>query len=142
MVKRHKAQIRDLLAVYLSDIEVSRFKRMRKSAVNTLFVFFVFLLCYLPFFVTTAINNISKSSNTSVVLPYEFSVTLMLSNSSLNPLMYCMGLRDFRTAVKKTYKGIFCFASEEAAVTPKLKHVKHNYFPSIFLKMVNQAKAR
>ena len=113
VVKRHKAQIRDQMTVQLSEIEVSRLKRLRKSAVNTLYVFFVFLLCYLPFFVATAINNMAKSSNTPVVLAYEFSVTLMLSNSSLNPLMYCLRLRDFRTAVKKIYKRIFCLDSED-----------------------------
>lgn len=113
VVKRHRTQIRDQLTVQLSEIEVSRLKRLRKSAVNTLYVFFVFVLCYLPFFVVTAINNMFKSSNTSVVLAYEFSVTLMLSNSSLNPLMYCLRLRDFRTAVKKTFKRIFCLGSED-----------------------------
>lgn len=113
VVKRHRAQIRDQMTVQLSEIEVSRLKRLRKSAVNTLYVFFVFVLCYLPFFVITAINNMFKSSNTSVVLAYEFSVTLMLSNSSLNPLMYCLRLRDFRTAVKKTFKRIFCLGSED-----------------------------
>ena len=113
VVKRHKAQIRDQLTVQFSEIEVSRLKRLRKSAFNTLYVFFVFILCYLPFFVATAINNILKSPNTSVVLAHEFSITLMLSNSSLNPLMYCLRLRDFRTAVKKTYKRIFCLDSED-----------------------------
>ena len=113
VVKRHKAQIRDQMTVQLSEIEVSRLKRLRKSAVNTLYVFFVFLLCYLPFFVATAINNMAKSSNTPAVLAYECSVTLMLSNSSLNPLMYCLRLRDFRTAVKKIYKRIFCLDSED-----------------------------
>ena len=113
VVKRHKAQIQDQMTVQLSEIEVSHLKRLRKSAVNTLYVFFVFLLCYLPFFVATAINNMAKSSNTSVVLAYEFSVTLMLSNSSLNPLMYCLRLRDFRTAVKKIFKRIFCLDSED-----------------------------
>jgi len=113
VVKWHRAQIRDQMTVQLSEIEVSRLKRLRKSAVNTLYVFFVFVLCYLPFLVITAINNMFKSSNTSVVLAYEFSVTLMLSNSSLNPLMYCLRLRDFRTAVKKTFKRIACQGSED-----------------------------
>ena len=113
VVKRHKSQIRDQMTMQLSGIEVSRLKRLRKSAINTLYVFFVFLLCYLPFFVATAINNMAKSSNTSAVLAYEFSVTIMLSNSSLNPLMYCLRLRDFRTAVKKIYKRMFCLDSED-----------------------------
>jgi len=103
VVKRHKAQIRDQLA-FEKDAEISR---KHSLCVLCLPVMLSSL------FVATAINNVLKSSNTLVVLAYEFSVTLMLSNSSLNPLMYCMRLEDFRTAVKKTYKGIFCFASED-----------------------------
>ena len=113
VVKRHKKQIQDQMASQISHFEINRLKRIRKSAINTLYVFFVFLLCYLPFFVATAINNMSSSSNTAVVLAYEFTVTLMLSNSTLNPLMYCLRLREFRSAVKKTYRKIFCLESAD-----------------------------
>ena len=108
VVKRHKKQIQDQMAAQMSLVEISRLKRLRKSAVNTLYVFFVFMLCYLPFFVAAAINNMSSSSNKTVILAYEFSLTLMLSNSTLNPLMYCLRLREFRGAVKKTYRRLFC----------------------------------
>ena len=99
VVRRHKAQIR----------ETNRLKKQRISAINTFYVFFAFLVCYFPFFLTTAVNKISSGApNVSVVLIYEFTVTLMFSNSSLNPVMYCLRLRDFRIAVKRTYRRIFC----------------------------------
>lgn len=113
VVKRHKAQIQDQMAAQMSLVEIGRLKRLRKSAINTLYVFFAFMLCYLPFFIATAINNMSSSSNTTVILAYEFSVTLMLSNSTLNPLMYCLRLREFRGAVKRTYRKIFCLESAD-----------------------------
>ena len=109
VVRRHKAQIRDQMAAQSEQSETNRLKKQRRSAINTFYVFFAFLVCYFPFFVTTAVNKISSGApNVSVVLIYEFTVTLMFSNSSLNPVMYCLRLRDFRIAVKRTYRRIFC----------------------------------
>ena len=114
VVRRHKTQIQDQMTVsQMSQNEISRLKRSRKSAINSLYVFFVFMLCYLPLFVATGINNMSSSSNTAAALAYEFSLTLLLSNSSLNPLLYCLRLREFRSAVKKTYRRIFCLESAD-----------------------------
>ena len=112
VVKRHKAQIHSQNVSQMSQFETCRLKRLRRSAVNTLYVFFAFLLCYLPFFIATAINKMSADSPKKVgVIAYEYTTTLMLSNSSLNPLMYCLRLREFRSAVKKTYRKIFCLDS-------------------------------
>ena len=128
IVKQHKAQIHSQIVTQTSQFEVprqsqmvtqttqfeiSRLKRLRKSAINTMYVFFTFLLCYLPFFVATAINNMFSSPKKEGIVVYEFTVTLMLSNSSLNPLMYCLRLREFRTAVRKTYRRIFCMGSAD-----------------------------
>ncbi|XP_022810096.1 adenosine receptor A3-like [Stylophora pistillata] len=108
VVKRHKVQIQDQMESQMSQFEIFRSKRLRRSAINTLYVFFMFLLCYLPFCVITVLNNISNYSSKTNILAFEFSATLMLSNSSINPVMYCMRLPGFRTAIKKTYRGILC----------------------------------
>lgn len=108
VVQRHKVQIHDQMSTQMLQFENCRLKRLRKSAINTLYVFFAFLLCYLPFSVTTTINNISSAPNRVSVLAFEFSATLMLSNSSLNPMMYCVRLPDFRRALKKTYRRVLC----------------------------------
>ena len=108
VVKRHKGQIHIQMGTQMLHLEFCRLKRLQKSAVNTMYVFFVFLLCYLPFCTSTMITNISTSSNKAGILSFELSATIMLSNSSLNPLMYCLRFREFRIAVKKTYRILFC----------------------------------
>ena len=104
VVRRHKVQIRDQMSSQMSQFENCRLRRLRKSAINTLYVFFAFLLCYLPFSVTTTINNISSTPSRASILAFEFSATLMLSNSSLNPLMYCVRLPEFRRAIKNIFR--------------------------------------
>lgn len=111
VVRRHRVQIHDQMDSIDSQMlhfENCRLKRLRRSAINTLYVFFAFLICYLPFSVTTTVNNISSSPNRISVLAFEFSATLMLSNSSLNPLMYCIRLPEFKRAIKKTYRRVLC----------------------------------
>ena len=108
VVKRHRRQIHIQMESQMLLLENCRLKRLRKSAINTLYVFFVFLLCYLPFTTSTAINNMSSSPNKAGILTFELSATILLSNSSLNPLMYCLRFREFRIAVKKTYCKLFC----------------------------------
>ena len=108
VVKQHKARIHIQMGSQKLHIEHFRLKRLRKSAINTLYVFFVFAFCYIPFSTSTAINSMSKTPSKAGILAFELSATLMLSNSSLNPLMYCLRFREFRIAIKKTYVKIFC----------------------------------
>ena len=108
VVKKHKTQIHIQMESQMMHFEICRVRRLRKSAINTLYVFFVFALCYIPFSISTAITSISKTPNKASILAFELSATLMLSNSSLNPLMYCLRFREFRIAVKKTYSKILC----------------------------------
>ncbi|XP_068704045.1 adenosine receptor A3-like [Montipora foliosa] len=109
VVRRHKTQIsRQTVARKMDDVEKVRQRRLHKSTINTLYVFFTFLVCYLPFFVSMAVHNLSRLENKQTVIAIEFAITLMLSNSSLNPLMYGFRLREFRVAVKKTYRILFC----------------------------------
>lgn len=110
VVNRHRIQIHVQLDSQILHLENCRLKRLRKSAINTLYVFFVFFLCYLPFSISIAVNNLYKTYSNAGILAFELSATLMLSNSSLNPLMYCLRFREFRIAVKKTYSIIFCVA--------------------------------
>ena len=112
VVRRHKSQIQSQIPTQIYDFENVRLRRLQRSAINTLCVFFTFLFCYLPFFVSTAIVNRSSSSpKKEVVIVLEFTVTLMLSNSSINPLMYCFRLLEFRNALKTTFKRTFCLHS-------------------------------
>ena len=117
VVRHHKIQIQcQSLAPQINGFERFRQRKLLKSTMTTLYVFFTFLVCYLPFSVAMAVNNIRALKQKQTIIAFEFTMTVMLFNSSLNPLMYCFRLREFRVAVKKTYRSIFCLQRTRSAV--------------------------
>ena len=95
-VRRHRNQINSL-QVQNTD-EMANGLSIRKSALGAFYVYFVFVLCYLPhicsyaavtiFGVKTAIKGLSI-----------YTLTLMFLNSSLNPIIYCWKMRQIRCSV-------------------------------------------
>ena len=81
--------------------------RVRKSAVATIFIYLVFLVCYLPNTCRvwiTAITSPNPLLNT--VIRYG-TLTLLLLNSFLNPLIYCWRMRHIRQAVIEILRNTF-----------------------------------
>ncbi|CAH3037340.1 unnamed protein product [Porites lobata] len=79
--------------------------RERKAAVGTFYVFLVFLICYLP---NICFWIIQTSTGRSTVL-WHFGLhsnTLMLLNSSLNPMIYCWKMRPVRHAIMEILRNI------------------------------------
>ena len=79
--------------------------RERKAAVDTFCVFLVFLICYLP---NMCVWIIQTSTGPSTVLRHFglHSNTLMLLNSSLNPMIYCWKMRPVRHAIMEILRNI------------------------------------
>ena len=100
-IRRHQLEIQaQQQAVQSSDagsnLNVTRLKR---SAMNTFVFFIVLIICYLPFYVILTLYGLSIKDRQS---EWEFAVTAVFMNSSINPFLYCWRLRDLRTAVVKT----------------------------------------
>ena len=104
-VRVHTKQIQasQLNQTALSD-ELATASRLRKSAVSSFYVNFVFLVCYLPFYcsLTTGIFFKKAAFTNSQIWQELFllSRTLMFINSCLNPVIYCWRMRDIRHAIK------------------------------------------
>ena len=79
--------------------------REKKSAFNALFIYVVFLVCYLPYFCVLMLYG-TNGSRSSFLAPYFTTHFLVLLNSSLNPLVYCWRYREIRQIVKSTVKKI------------------------------------
>ena len=99
IVRRHQAQIHAQIQAISANAEShSRLKQLRKSAVNTFYVYCLFLFCYLPylavvitgFFIPTGLSKF-----------YGVTTTVVNLNSALNPLLYCWRLSEIRRAVKQ-----------------------------------------
>ena len=98
-VQRHKNQIQaQQVQEEVESSEMANFASLIKSAVGVFYVYLVFLICYLPSFISIviiAVNGLSLSLKRFSL----FSWTLVYLNSSLNPVIYCWKRRHIRHAV-------------------------------------------
>ena len=105
-VRRHSDQI------HVQQIQVAQNSQMesaawqRKSAVNTLYVYLVFLACCLPDFYARVARLISAQSSALSRLLF-YSLTLFFLNSSLNPVIYCWKMNHIRRAIINILRNIF-----------------------------------
>ena len=81
--------------------------RYRKGVHSALWVQVALIICYLPHFIAESLIR-QNGPTSSVYLAGQFTVTLVLLNSSLNPLLYCWKIREVRQAVKDTLRRLFC----------------------------------
>ena len=82
--------------------------REKKSAINCLFVYVIFLACYFPHLCCAcSIIFIVDNLRVSFLVAYYASVFLALLNSSINPAVYCWRYREIREIVKRTIRKIF-----------------------------------
>ena len=79
--------------------------RERKAAVGTLYVYLVFLICYLP---NTCYWIVHRSVGPSTMLSQFvlYTNTLIYLNSSLNPLIYSWKMRHVRHAIMEILRNI------------------------------------
>ena len=99
IVRRHKNQIHSMQVqeVAHSD-EIKHFIVLIKSTVSIFYVYLLLLICYLPFFICTAVIRIYGSS-IALKQFFLYSMTLIFLNSSLNPVIYCWKMRHVRHAI-------------------------------------------
>ncbi|XP_022785008.1 histamine H2 receptor-like [Stylophora pistillata] len=91
-------------------MNISRYRRTVTSAV---WVQFALLLCYLPFSTVIALRAVTDGSNSShtsaINLAWYTTGVLFLSNSSINPLLYCWRIKEVRQGVKNIISQLCCF---------------------------------
>ena len=86
--------------------------KYRRSASSMLWIYGLFILCYLPNFCMYFVL-VLHGHNAFIHCIYEFTWTLVLLNSSLNPLIYCFRLPEIRAEVLRTIRKMFDQSSEQ-----------------------------
>lgn len=80
----------------------------RKSFVSTLYVYASLSICYLPYVCLKIVGRYTGWDDT-LSAAFYWCGTLVLFNSTLNPLLYCWRIQGIRQAAKETVKSIiFC----------------------------------
>ena len=98
-IRHHKGHIQALQAQEeAQNTERKNAVRLRKTTLATFYIYSLFLACYVPIFCV----NLARlfCGQTALILHlWDYVFTLMLSNSSLNPLIYSWKMRHIRHAV-------------------------------------------
>ena len=122
VVRHHQNQILSQCQRY--NDQAMEVLRAKKSAMNAMFVYLIFIACYVPNSCTT-ILLLTDKSRLSFILANQMSVFLILLNSTLNPFLFCWRYRELRRNVKITVKKLLritdsrWFSVSLALVDPK-----------------------
>ena len=98
-VRHHTGHIQALqVQEEAQNREMKNAVRLRKTALATFYIYFLFLACYVPIFCVNLAELFCDETALIQHLRY-YVFTLVLSNSSLNPLIYSWKMRHIRHAV-------------------------------------------
>ena len=102
-VRYHQDQIRNQLQQGYD--EARQRLRERKSSISALYVFVIFVACYIPN-LCAAVLLMADLSQISFRAIYNVTASLVLLNSSLNPIVYCWRFREMRAILKGVVRNI------------------------------------
>ena len=109
VLRRHKNQMQ---ALQMQEVQqaaqnggTANFARLKKSAVGVFYVYIVFSICYLPRFIIFPVHEFHGPS-LIISKSLLYTRTLMLLNSSLNPVIYCWKMRHIRHAIMDVLRNI------------------------------------
>ena len=95
---------RQFTCVRIGQFNITRYKRSVRSM---LYLYAAFAFCYLPPFCVLVVMQVRGTDRTTHIVRFLGS-TLILMNSSLNPLLYCWRIREIRRMVRRTIRNVFC----------------------------------
>ena len=83
--------------------------KYRRSASSMLWIYGLFILCYLPYFCFRFLSTFRRH-NVFIQCIFEFALTVVLLNSCLNPIVYCLRLPEIRSDVLQILRNICAWA--------------------------------
>lgn len=104
VLRWHQAKIQN----QMNNETLSKMKQLLNSVINTFYVVFAFLVCFLPYCCLSIIINATRTRKKAVMLLNLYSTSIILFNSSLNPFIYWWRRREFRETVKQTFTNPCC----------------------------------
>ena len=90
-----------------TPLNIARYKKAVSSAV---WVQLTLIACYLPYCIVAALSTQNELSP-SIVNSSSYAITLVMLNSSLNPILYCWKLAELRQETKNTIRRVLCHFS-------------------------------
>ena len=105
-LKSHKEQIQSQIQQLAENNDLADIARITKSTYSTFCIYLLFLACYLPHLFISIARQIHGNNGTTIQILYVSSETLVLLNSSLNPVIYCWKMRHIRQTIMDILRNI------------------------------------
>ena len=102
-LRRHQAQVHGSQVNPGASLNMARYK---KTVSGALWIHLTLVACYLPYTIATALSAVRGFTPRNAIA-WNISGTLVLLNSSLNPILYWWKIREVRQAVKETIRQCF-----------------------------------
>ena len=107
-LRQHNTQIQHFIQEPTQTNQLNITPRYKKAVSAAIWLQLTLVACYLPYGVVSAfVSNNGKSS--PVLHAWIYAGTLVLLNSSINPILYCWKLEEVRQAVKDTIRQVLCY---------------------------------
>ena len=106
--------------------------RYKKSVSSIAWVQLALVVWFVPFYIAFFVIVLSGWQGTTLDFLAASAATVLYSNSSLNPILYCLKIKDVRRAMKTTVRRLFC------GLQNLLGHLACHNFAHIFIKHVHK----
>ena len=105
-LRRHQNQVQDHVQQpnQANPLHIERYKKAVSTAI---WLQLTLIACYLPNII--ALSLITKRGlSSSTYHVWNYALSLLFLNSSLNPILYCWKIEEIRQAVKNTIRQVLC----------------------------------
>ena len=106
-LRRHQARVHDQQGQSNGTGIQLNIKKYKSTVSSLAWVQFVLVLTLVPFIIVVVIIQITGENKDSLLL-ITATVTVLYSNSSLNPFLYCWKIGEVRKAVKDIVRNFCC----------------------------------
>ena len=106
-LRRHQARVHDQQGQSNGTGIQLNIKKYKNTVSSMVWVQFVLVLTLVPFIIVVVIIQITGENKDSLLL-ITATVTVLYSNSSLNPFLYCWKIGEVRKAVKDIVRNFCC----------------------------------
>ena len=108
LTARHQnIQIQSQVQQVSQNSNTAKILGLLKSAQTTLLIYLAFWVCYLPRYFISIVHQIQANKSMAFKKLDMFSLTLVLLNSSVNPIIYCWTMRHVRHTIMKILRNMF-----------------------------------
>ena len=107
-LRHHQSQVHNVaLQQQPSQAGQLNIARYGKAVYSALWLQLTLVVCYLPYGIIVDVLWMFQEFSPPMYLAGYIAATLVILNSSLNPILYCWKIREVRQAVKDTIRHVF-----------------------------------